>query len=167
MLDFCDNTNVHVAWCTPKYLKIFVDKLFFVLVCEDICVVLCSCLLVICVWRWVLYGVVCPSEVGVVWSGVSFWGGCCMEWCVLLRWVLYGVVCPSLELYSWTLNTVITLMNYWIKTWGWTLNIFSGALTHRSWTVQFNVCLWVTGGLHLCVSVTLSCVVVRLGVEVV
>ena len=22
--------------------------------------------------RWVLYGVVCPSEVGVVWSGVSF-----------------------------------------------------------------------------------------------
>ena len=56
---------------------------------------LCSCLLVICVWRCVLYGVVFFSQVGVVWSGVSFSGGCCMEWCFLLQWVLYGVVFPS------------------------------------------------------------------------
>jgi len=43
-----------------------VDRLFFVLVCKDICVVLlftgCMCL-----------------EVGVVWISVSFSGACCMD----------------------------------------------------------------------------------------
>jgi len=68
------------------------DKLLFVLVCKNICVV------------FLFTGDMC-LEVGVVWSSVSFLGGCCMEysfsggccreWCFVLSWVLYGVVFRS------------------------------------------------------------------------
>jgi membrane protein required for beta-lactamase induction len=79
MLDFYDNMNVHLHDVNLNTWKIFMAILFFVLVCEEICVMLYSCLLVIYVWRCMLYGVVFRSQVGIVRSSVSFSGVCCME----------------------------------------------------------------------------------------